>query len=247
MIVLENQFFWETTCLLSRWIVDKILLKELCLTHSTFQLVEITGCTVRDVQFQFDRDLKGVIVPQELHVQDFSTVTSLGKFDVANSVQQKSRFKEITIEKCLYYMKVPIAVSGYIRNNFVVFKTVGQVALANGNIADGHFRLCVQIRGFQDSPSLEKGVFATFFGEIDSSKPRLPFLEVDGMSSVVVDETIEKMSSVKLRLSFHLPLTPNPVNAPNTKRPVEDDKENSCGDCVARTPHQLDGKSPNQV
>ncbi|XP_011312994.1 uncharacterized protein [Fopius arisanus] len=194
------------------------------------EIVEITCCTVADVKFQFDRDLKGVIVPQELHVQDFSTIQVLGKFDLAHSQLNEVQFQETTIEHCLEHGKTPIAVRGYVKNDFVIFKTIGQMSMANGNIVDGHFRLCVQIRDYKNSSDskLEKGAYAIFYGKIDMSKPGSSYLSVDGMNKVIIDETKPKMPLEKLRLSFHKIPTPKPDrDTCNPKRSADDEKENS--------------------
>ncbi|XP_063994492.1 uncharacterized protein LOC135172055 isoform X4 [Diachasmimorpha longicaudata] len=59
--------------------------------------------------------------------------------------------QETTIEQCLVHGRTPIAIGGYVKNDFVILKTIGQMSMANGNIADGRFRLCVQIRDYKSS------------------------------------------------------------------------------------------------
>ncbi|XP_063994491.1 uncharacterized protein LOC135172055 isoform X3 [Diachasmimorpha longicaudata] len=87
----------------------------------------------------------------QLHVQDFSTIQVLGKFDLVHAQQNEMQFQETTIEQCLVHGRTPIAIGGYVKNDFVILKTIGQMSMANGNIADGRFRLCVQIRDYKSS------------------------------------------------------------------------------------------------
>ncbi|XP_011313577.1 uncharacterized protein, partial [Fopius arisanus] len=76
---------------------------------SLYQIIEVTGCTVADVKFQYDSDLKGVIAPQELHVQEFSTINVLGMFNQANAiVEQEVIYTETSIETCLEHGRQPI-------------------------------------------------------------------------------------------------------------------------------------------
>uniref|UniRef100_A0A0C9QCS6 XseA_1 protein n=1 Tax=Fopius arisanus TaxID=64838 RepID=A0A0C9QCS6_9HYME len=104
------------------------------------------------------------------------------------------------------------------------------MSMANGNIVDGHFRLCVQIRDYKNSSDskLEKGAYAIFYGKIDMYKPGSSYLSVDGMNKVIIDETKPKMPLEKLRLSFHKIPTPKPDrDTCNPKRSADDEKENS--------------------
>ncbi|XP_011313576.1 uncharacterized protein [Fopius arisanus] len=101
------------------------------------------------------------------------------------------------------------------------------MSLANGNIADGCYRLAVLIRGFKPMPELTKGAYATFHGRIENSKPGSALLSVDDMTKVTVDGSKKKLTVEQLRLAIRQPSTKS--TSTTAKRPGDDDKENADG------------------
>ncbi|XP_011313007.1 uncharacterized protein [Fopius arisanus] len=195
------------------------------------QIVEITGCTGGEVKFQFDPELKGVIAPMELHVQALSTVKILGHFDIATaSPGQQLTWEPVSTADCLSFKDKPITVSGYLKTEFIVFKTTSGIPLAHGNLADGSYPLCIQIDGYKPVTPLEKGSFVIFNGKIEKSKPGSFFLRVDGMKNVVVDNNRPKLSLKQLKSAIYPPkkLGPEVEEVSSQKRYQEDEeKENS--------------------